>query len=713
MTRVEKVIAWLDNDGRSLALLALIVLVFFSPALITPNVLIWPNSGFSADIIHFHWPDLVSFASHLGEGRLALWDSSMALGMPIAGDPGALFLYPLTLFFLFLPPALSFNLLDAIHVFIGGAFTFLFLRSYNVSRPSALIGGLIFAFAPKVIIHIAAGHLGVVWCVMWLPAVLFGLKRAIDGSLFAATCAGLAMAITMPNMIQISYYIMLVASAFWCWHLALAISKKEWQQVRWLMIAFAVYLLSFILFASFVLLPLSELLPYNSRANFTVADANLYALPSYLLVTLFAPTAFQFPEWTIFMGVLSPLLIVIALIQSRRSIRWFFAATILLTLIFSLGVTTPLFEFAFRFIPGFGLLRVPTRAWFFGVFSVAVLAGFGVENFSDVRLRDDLRKFQKWIGRLAGIYIVGGVTAFVIYAFLFLRWHGQLVLQLITFITFLALFFAWLRDRLNARLVQWLLIPLLLFDLLPLDATYIQLNDVRAKFLEPSPSFEFIASHDGIFRVYSPGGDFQYALAAERGVETLEGLLSLQLSHSVRVINEATGCLKAHYATAVPPCLYDRFPAAIPNAEKLGKLNVRFVSTKNPLEDPNFKLVFQNDHRVYENLFWQPRARIANGKAEIVKREAGRYEIKVRANETTELIVSDSWAPGWRATVDGIPVKVDRVEEALIGIKIESGDHIIHLIYDPIAWSIGWKISLISLIAWSIWLMIILWERRR
>ena len=455
-----------------------------------------------------------------------------------------------------------------------------------------MIGGLIFAFAPKVIIHIAAGHLGVVWCVMWLPAVLFGLKRAIDGSLFAATCAGLAMAITMPNMIQISYYIMLAASAFWCWHLALALSKKEWQQVRWLLITFAVYLLSFILFASFVLLPLSELLPYNSRVNFTVADANLYALPSYLLVTLFAPTAFQFPEWTIFMGVLSPLLIVIALIQSRRRIIWFFAMLILLTLIFSLGTTTPLFEFAFRFIPGFGLLRVPTRAWFFGVFATAVLAGFGVENFSDVRLRDDLRKFQKWIGRFAGIYIVGGITAFAIDAFLFQRWHGQLALQLITFITFLALFLAWLRDRLNARLVQWLLIPLLLFDLLPLDATYIQLNDVRAKFLKASPSFEFIASRDGIFRVYSPSGDFQYALAAERGVETLEGLLSLQLSHSVRVINEATGCLNAQYATAVPPCLYDRFPTAIPNAEKLGKLNVRSRFDPKPVRGSELQISF-------------------------------------------------------------------------------------------------------------------------
>ncbi|MBI5080603.1 MAG: YfhO family protein [Chloroflexi bacterium] len=713
MTRVEKGIAWLDTDWRSITLMALIVFVFFSPSLISPNILIWPNSGFSADIIHFHWPDLVSFASHLRQGQLAIWDSSMALGMPIAGDPGAIFLYPPTLIFLFLPPALSFNLLNAIHVFIGGAFTFLFLRSYTISRPSALIGGLIFAFAPKVIIHIAAGHLGMVWCLMWLPAVLFGLKRAMDGSLFASACAGLATAITMPNMIQISYYIMLVASAFGCWHLAFALSKKEWQQVRRLIIIFAVYPLSFILFASFVLFPLSELLPYNSRANFTVADANLYALPSYLLITWLAPTLFQFPEWTIFMGVLSQLLVVIALIQSHRSISWFFAMMILLTLIFSLGAATPLFEFAFRFIPGFGLLRVPTRAWFFGAFSVAVLGGFGTEKFSDGRLRDDLQKFQKWIGRLAGIYIVGGITAFAIDAFLFQRWHGQLALQLITFIAFLTLFFAWLRGRLNARLLQWLLIPLLLFDLLPLDATYIQLNDVGAKFLKPSPSFEFIASHDGIFRVYSPGGDFQYALAAERGVETLEGLLSLQLSHSVRVINEATGCLNAHYATAVPPCLYDRFPIAIPNAEKLGKLNVRFVSTQNPLEDPNFKLIFQNDHRVYENLLWQPRVRITNGKAEIVRRETGRYEIKVRANETTELIVSDSWAPGWGATVDGIPVKVDRVEGALIGIKIESGDHLIHLIYDPIAWRVGWQVSFISIIAWSVWLIIILWRQRR
>ncbi|MBI3244781.1 MAG: YfhO family protein [Chloroflexi bacterium] len=311
------------------------------------------------------------------------------------------------------------------------------------------------------------------------------------------------------------------------------------------------------------------------------------------------------------------------------------------------------------------------------------------------------------------MYIVGGMTALAIYAVLFQRWHGQLALQLIAFVAFLALFFAWMRDRISARLLQWSLIPLLLFDLLPLDANYIQLNNVKAELFAPSPSFEFIASQNGIFRVYSPSGDFQYALAAERGIDTLDGLLSLQLSHSVRAINEATGCLKAQYATAVPSCLYDRVPTAIPDAEKLGRLNVRFVSTKAPLNDPNFKLVFQNDHLVYENLRWQPRARIANGKAEIVRREAGMYEIKAGANESTQLIVSDSWAPGWRATVDGIPVKVERVEEALIGVKIESGDHTICLIYDPLRWRMGWKISLITLIAWSVWWMIVIWRKRR
>jgi len=138
---------------------------------------------------------------------------------------------------------------------------------------------------------------------------------------------------------------------------------------------------------------------------------------------------------------------------------------------------------------------------------------------------------------------------------------------------------------------------------------------------------------------------------------------------------------------------------------------VRYISTKFPLNDPDFKLVFQNDHRVYENLRWQPRARLMNGTADIVKREAGRYEIKVNATAPTQLIVSETWLPGWRAAVDDQPRTVDRVEGALIGVSIEAGVHAIRLEYEPLSWKVGVAISSISLTALILW-VIIAWQRK-
>jgi hypothetical protein len=194
-------------------------------------------------------------------------------------------------------------------------------------------------------------------------------------------------------------------------------------------------------------------------------------------------------------------------------------------------------------------------------------------------------------------------------------------------------------------------------------------------------------------------------VTAEKNVQTLDGLLAFQIGHAVQAIREGTGCSDARYATAIPPCLYDDPPIATPNAERLGQLNVRYVLSKYPLADPNFKLVLAGGHSVYENLLWQPRARVRpSGAAEIVAQSAGEYLVRVSTAETAQLVVSETWLPGWQAIVDDQPYPVERVESALLSVALLPGQHTVRLFYSPLGWRVGRWISLLSigwLVLWS------------
>jgi len=107
---------------------------------------------------------------------------------------------------------------------------------------------------------------------------------------------------------------------------------------------------------------------------------------------------------------------------------------------------------------------------------------------------------------------------------------------------------------------------------------------------------------------------------------------------------------------------------------------------------------------VYENLLWQPRVRVAaQGQATLLTHQAGHYEIQIEASAPAQLILSETWLPGWQATVDGHPRSVQRVEEALIGVSINPGDRMVQLTYNPLGWHIGWPLSALALLGLGVW----------
>jgi uncharacterized membrane protein YfhO len=75
------------------------------------------------------------------------------------------------------------------------------------------------------------------------------------------------------------------------------------------------------------------------------------------------------------------------------------------------------------------------------------------------------------------------------------------------------------------------------------------------------------------------------------------------------------------------------------------------------------------------------------------------------------LVLSDTWFPGWRATVDGQPAPIARANVAFRAVAVPPGRHRVVFEYAPASFRIGATISgaaLLSIAGWTA-----LAERRR
>ena len=73
-------------------------------------------------------------------------------------------------------------------------------------------------------------------------------------------------------------------------------------------------------------------------------------------------------------------------------------------------------------------------------------------------------------------------------------------------------------------------------------------------------------------------------------------------------------------------------------------------------------------------------------------------EIKTNATSEKMVILSDTWYPGWRATVDGQPAQIYKTNCIMRGVIVPPGEHVVRMFYDPTSFKIGLAITLLGLI---------------
>ena len=77
--------------------------------------------------------------------------------------------------------------------------------------------------------------------------------------------------------------------------------------------------------------------------------------------------------------------------------------------------------------------------------------------------------------------------------------------------------------------------------------------------------------------------------------------------------------------------------------------------------------------------------------------ESGRVALETDAPAATMAVLSEMWYPGWRATVDGVPSAVVRVNELIMGTMVPPGRHLVEFSFESTSRAIGIALSAAAL----------------
>jgi hypothetical protein len=156
-------------------LLFLITTILFWDFLFPATHLVLSKAGedMTADFIGWR-----QFAfDQLKQGHLALWNPQLLCGAPFLGDFQSALLYPPNWFFMLFRMPFAINSGIALHVFLIGWFTYLWISHRGSHWASALMAAFMTMFGGAYFLHIVPGHLPNLCSMVWIPLIFL----AVDG----------------------------------------------------------------------------------------------------------------------------------------------------------------------------------------------------------------------------------------------------------------------------------------------------------------------------------------------------------------------------------------------------------------------------------------------------------------------------------------------------------------------------------------------------
>jgi Bacterial membrane protein YfhO len=678
-----------------------------------------------------------------------LWNPDISAGRPFLADMQSGVLSPFSLPSYVLPFWFSLAVVAALKLWTAAFGTFLLARALGMCWWPALLGGLAFGFSLYMVTWLV-WPLSSVWALM--PWLLLAVDRVIrrpdpTGVALLALVTALQFLSGHPES---SFHVGVIAVLFG----ALRLSRMPDERARQAGTT-VLGLAAGTALAAIVLLPFLELVAHSGdlteRANRAPAHLRRAYLASLAMPEYWGrPTQVMLEPFinarAFYIGALPLLLAAIAVLRPSRE-RVALAATAVVSLAVAAGIP-PFFQ-VFNHLPGFSR-TINTRLGIVACLALALLAGFGLDDVLARRAR---------LSRVAlAVAVVLPALIVLIHAPVRLSQLGDAAgiaaglvdatgkANLPGLLPFAAALDWLVLAGVGVALVLWRPIPALIVGLVVLDLVRFgmgqnpaipldhakQPSTAAVRFLQAREPARFagLVPDFGITPIPADVS-MRYGLHDARGydypvVDRYDELWKRAVAPKLPFIPPTTlatttplslkvlGMLGVRSLVGQPgdkrlplPVAYDGLDARIydnpralprawvvPSARPVGD---QLAAVTSPQFDPRREAVTEG----------APPATGTGGSATITRAEDER--VTLRSNGSGMLVLSDTWYPGWHATVDGRDTKVERVDQMLRGVRVGPGTHTVEMTYRPASFRIGWIVSLVSALTL---VAVVLWRRR-
>lgn len=698
---------------------------------------------FFRDLYVLFYPKRLFLVRALASGELPLWDPMTHGGQPYLGTLSNSLFHPGNLLYLVLPPLTAFNVAIVLMFVLCGWAAYALARVVSLSPWAAFATGAIYALCGFTLS--SANLLVLLLGLPFVPATLvFTHKFAVEGKgrhLILAACCG---AVTMAASAAEIWVVMAITIVVWVTTIpALAVSRK---------IAACALVIAFSAALSLIqILPAIEVVRNSSRsekrtyADFSYWSVNPRRLPELVVPRFFGPTdtlaksdywggRFEqgFPYiLSIYFG--APVLVLAAFgalsrrIQMPAAQRLALAALAAVGLVASMGGNLPAFRLIHEYVPLIGIFRYPVKAIALSLIPIALLAGCGVEH---VRAAISIRSIAV-VGAVSVVLLAFGAALNLGESSLQRGFFGQSLNQAsvgelfgtmlhtvcVTLIVTLLLALARLRGRDPAPLLALVI------------AGDLALAGARVNQFAPR---ELLA------REPSLAGDVRGAIGEGRfwrPKEAAETVVRAPSNEGVWVVWWSVQLLRYYSAPlfGIPVIFHEDYDGLAPRAtaemtervermawpERIGWLQKAAVSVflaPDVLTDARVERIatVRNSDGSPLHVYRSRDAaliRFAGPCAAAVhlrQQSINARRVDVDAPCSGKLVFVETHYPGWRATVDGAPVPIERHEQIFSAVSVSRGRHVVEKRYRPLLPVLGAAGSLVSFA-----LLLIVASRRR